>query len=392
LSFSQSFYLFWQSRLWAAFSFLKGESMLKEQRQRSAPANRRLAEALARTLMAQRSQALRSQPQFVQAGTAPHMAALRPDTNPRMVPENFALQPEPSVSPELLDEIDRLIPNLPEPFAPPPQAPPENPPAPEIKGEFPAAILRQTLDLSPDDIKNIKKVLMTEAVAGLPPEIYRQQAAGIVDTILNRRVHGKWGDSIEAVVNAPYQFSDINGPVAWRRNRRGVGQIGDDTLKQGAGLLASQFVDQYLAQRAGGLRSSVGGHLNYANPYYSDASNLAWIRKLDGPRLGQGRAVHWHGTAQGMTPVDPNYMIRVAPQQRLPFGVEPLPQTRQAPQFEVPPQPQVPNAPAPAQRRGKIHPAILAALIKQNALPHSGIDPEVWKHMTEDERALQQRM
>ena len=52
------------------------------------------------------------------------------------------------------------------------------------------------------------------------------------------------------------------------------------------------MVDEYLLQRANSLPPKVGDHLNYANPKVSDAVNLVWIYKLDGPKLGR----HWHGT------------------------------------------------------------------------------------------------
>ncbi len=329
---------------------------MNQRNQRAMPANRRrLAEALARLALQQRLE----QP------------AAAPVENPMRVQQ--------------LAQAQQAA-----PMQAAPVATPEAPlfaPAPAISGELPSA-LSKSLELSPGDVKILKKVLSTEAVAGLPPEIYRQQAAGIIDTILNRRIHGKWGDSIEAVVNAPYQFSDINGPVAWRQNRRNVNDIGDDALKNGRGLLASQFVDDYLARRAAGQQSSVGGHLNYANPRYSDASNLAWIRKLDGPRYGQGDAVHWHGTAQGLTPVDPNYAIRIAGQQRLPSSVHaPL----SAPPL-LPQQPeQIPDAAPAPQQHGNIHPAILEALMKRDAPPPAGIAPELWKHMSEEERLARGR-
>ena len=60
--------------------------------------------------------------------------------------------------------------------------------------------------------------------------------------------------------------------------------------------ITSKLVDDYLAQRASGRSSSVGDHLNYANPNYSSSSNMKWISTLDGPRLGYGSSIHWHGT------------------------------------------------------------------------------------------------
>ena len=344
------------------------------------PANRRrIAEALARVLMNGRAEQ-------VSRGAS---------LNDALLAQAFPTpQQMRGISAPVLPQAQMLSPETPvENVAPLFDPPPVDPQAPLITGELPPTATRRTLELSAEDIKNLKKVLMTEAVSGLPPEVYRQQAAGIVDTILNRRMHGKWGDSIASVVNAPYQFSDINGPVSWRSKRKSVEEIGDDALNRGAGQVASQFVDEYLAQRTAGLQSAIGGHLNYANPYYSDASNLAWIRKLDGPRLGQGRAVHWHGTAQGLTPVDPNYAIRVAGQQQFPspFGANvplnagnppafgPLPQQQQPPQVPG-------NTPAP-QQRGGIHPAILEAMLRQSMQQPAGIDTEIWKHMSEEERA-----
>ncbi|NJM50068.1 MAG: peptidoglycan DD-metalloendopeptidase family protein, partial [Sphingomonadales bacterium] len=146
----------------------------------------------------------------------------------------------------------------------------------------------QTLSLTQTDIDNIKKTLQTEWVQSAGT----QQAAGIVDTILNRTASGKWGATVSEVVNAKYQFSDINGPVSWGHGRSSVEQFPMSRVSQEV----SNFVDSYLAQRAGGQPSSVGDHLNYANPHFSSRSNLGWIMALDGPVLGRGNAIHRHGT------------------------------------------------------------------------------------------------
>lgn len=148
------------------------------------------------------------------------------------------------------------------------------------------------LTLSAQDVTDLKKTLMTEWVQSAGPE----QAAGIVDTILNRTASGKWGNTVTSVVNARSQFSDINGRPAWQKGRNSVDDWSDSVLTRGKGLKASQFVDDYLARREAGERSSVGDHLNYANPNYSDKSNLGWINKLDGPVYGKGDSIHRHGT------------------------------------------------------------------------------------------------
>ena len=145
-----------------------------------------------------------------------------------------------------------------------------------------------TLSLSPADIDNLKRTLQTEWVQSAGDA----QAHGIIDTILNRTASGRWGSTVADVVNARYQFSDINGPVSWRSGRTSVEQIPMSRVSS----RVDSLVDSYLAQRANGRPSSVGTHLNYANPHFSSRSNLGWIMALDGPVLGRGNAIHRHGT------------------------------------------------------------------------------------------------
>lgn len=152
----------------------------------------------------------------------------------------------------------------------------------------PARVEGQALRLSAQDVIDLKKTLQTEWVQSAGTD----QAKGIVDTILNRRASGHWGTSVAAVVNARQQFSDINGPVAHRDGRNSVSDLPASSISS----RVDQFVDRYLAELAGGAASSVGTHLNYANPNYSDARNLPWIMALDGPVFGTGQNIHRHGT------------------------------------------------------------------------------------------------
>lgn len=145
-----------------------------------------------------------------------------------------------------------------------------------------------TLALTQTDILNLKKTLQTEWVQSAGDV----QAHGIIDTILNRTASGRWGSTVADVVNAKSQFSDINGPVAWRSGRNSV----EDLPAARISARVDQMVDSYLAQRAAGQPSAIGSHLNYANPNYSDAVNLGWINALQGPVLGRGDAIHRHGT------------------------------------------------------------------------------------------------
>jgi hypothetical protein len=153
----------------------------------------------------------------------------------------------------------------------------------------------------------LKKLLESEWAkkAGGP-----RQAMGIIDTVLNRQASGHWGSTVADVVNARKQFSLINGPPAWNEGWRSVEGYPWSRVTQ----TTSDFVDQYLIERANGAPSSIGSHLNYANPAHSDAKNLSWIRKLDGPRLGSRDSVHWHGTVPGLQQYRPQpYTIILPP-------------------------------------------------------------------------------
>ncbi len=146
----------------------------------------------------------------------------------------------------------------------------------------------RVIPLTAADVLNIKKTLQTEWVPSAGPD----QARGIVDTILNRLASGHWGTTVSSVVNARNQFSDINGPPSRRHGRDSVEEFPASRVSK----RVDDFVDYYLAERANGTPSSVGSHLNYANPHYSDARNLRWIMNLNGPVYGRGRAIHRHGT------------------------------------------------------------------------------------------------
>jgi hypothetical protein len=161
------------------------------------------------------------------------------------------------------------------------------------------------LRLSNADVLNLKKTLQTEWMqrAGT------NQAKGIIDTILNRVASGHWGSTVSNVVNARKQFSDINGPVAWKRGRRSV----EEYPQTGVSKTVDDLVDSYLAERASGGSSSVGTHLNYANPYASDRKNLPWIMKLDGPVYGAGKAIHRHGTADALQQYRPKHYSLALP-------------------------------------------------------------------------------
>ncbi|MGB3722149.1 MAG: LysM peptidoglycan-binding domain-containing protein [Pacificimonas sp.] len=193
------------------------------------------------------------------------------------------------VNPDRIYPGDRItIPagTTPAPDTPPTPAAPGTTPVAPVDG--PSRVDGNTLALSAADVLNLKKTLQTEWVQSAG----EAQAHGIIDTILNRTASGHWGDRVSDVVNARNQFSDINGPVSRRDGRNSV----EDLPASSVSDRVDRLVDDYLAARADGQASSIGSHLNYANPHFSDARNLAWINALDGPVLGRGNAIHRHGT------------------------------------------------------------------------------------------------
>lgn len=168
------------------------------------------------------------------------------------------------------------------------------------------------LGLSERDVGDLKKLVATEW-----DRKSLEQGEGIIDVVLNRVASGKWGRTVASVANARKQFSDINGPVAWAAGRHSI----DDVPMSRVDDKVSRLVDMYLAQRAGGAGSIVGGALNYANPYSSDARNRGWINRLDGPTFGRGRSVHKYGTVPELKDDEPG-AFRVGLPNAQPLKVE----------------------------------------------------------------------
>jgi hypothetical protein len=160
------------------------------------------------------------------------------------------------------------------------------------------------LTLSEQDRKDILRVVATEVdhnLARTDPEEYQRQAAGVIDTILNRVASPQYPDTVREVVNQRNQFSAINGPRTKKYTVHGaVENVPDSAIPSGL----VPVVNDWLDKRIMGTPSIVGGGLNYANPDYSDESNRAWVEALDGPRFGHGDRTHYHGTTAGSTPFE----------------------------------------------------------------------------------------
>lgn len=155
------------------------------------------------------------------------------------------------------------------------------------------------LDLSEADIVRIMKVASTEVVASLKGKNFENQAAGVIDTILNRTASGKFGGSIKDVINQPYAFSDINSS-----QKTAYGSVDKVPMKRVTKKM-EQFVRRYLEERAHGKASSVGSNISYANPNFlqkASKNTKKWVRevekqaKVSGQIYGSGNAIHVHGT------------------------------------------------------------------------------------------------
>ena len=168
---------------------------------------------------------------------------------------------------------------------------------PQQKKSVPTDLVGE-LVLSNQDIIDIIKVTETEVIKFKNETNFTKQAAGVVDTILNRTKSGVWGASVRSVINAHRQFSKITGP----KSLEPYGSIQNMPMSAVSSKIRN-FVNNYLIERANGRQSIIGGHLNYANKYYSDEYNRrTWVNAFhdqavrDGLIFGNGKAVHAHGT------------------------------------------------------------------------------------------------
>lgn len=167
----------------------------------------------------------------------------------------------------------------------------------EVKGV--ASKSGKELKLSEEDIVRIMKVASTEVVPSLKGKNFENQAAGVVDTILNRTASGKFGGSVKDVVNQRWAFSDINAP------RKGAYGSVDKVPMSRVSKKMENFVRAYLEERANGKVSSVGQDISYANPNFlgeASQSTKKWVREVEGQAkksgqiYGSGNAIHVHGT------------------------------------------------------------------------------------------------
>ena len=175
------------------------------------------------------------------------------------------------------------------------------------------------LNLSEQDIIDIMKVASTEVVGSLKGKNFEQQAAGVVDTILNCTASGKYGKSVRDVVNQPWAFSDINAP-----RKSAYASVQKVPMKRVSKRMEN-FVRKYLDERGNGKESSVGLNVSYANPNYlgeASKSTKKWVREVErqakqtGQIYGAGKAIHVHGTPSADAHKKPKPFVVTTPNTR----------------------------------------------------------------------------
>ena len=155
------------------------------------------------------------------------------------------------------------------------------------------AIIKPTITLSEQDVIDIIKVTSTEVVTYIPEADFKKQTAGVIDTILNRVYFNK--GNVRGVLNARDQFSQISG----KKDAYGsVQNMPEKDIKP----KAQEQTIKHLQDRMDGMKSSIGGHYNYFNPYESNPHWGPYVKasaEREGLVFGHGKDIHYHGTAQG---------------------------------------------------------------------------------------------
>lgn len=150
-----------------------------------------------------------------------------------------------------------------------------------------------SIALSARDIDALSRTARSEVghFGKYGPATLKGGVEAVVDTIINRVAHRQFPNNIEAVVNAPFQFSAIGAP----------GGTGRWDRLPAASSAVRQIVENHLAERVGGKASSVEGAAHFLNPHLSSQRALrTWgDHVVQNPVAvwGQGRDIHYHGYA-----------------------------------------------------------------------------------------------
>lgn len=164
--------------------------------------------------------------------------------------------------------------------------------------------MARTVRLTDRDIDYISRVVDTEVPRSIErrsPSTYRAMVNAVVDTVTNRIASPSFPKTTTDVLNQKRAFSKIAGPK--RLDPYGTVQNAPEARKA-----LQNMVREHIENRVVGEDSSIGNAVNYANPNFSDRSNLrGWINPMieaGATALGLGNAIHFHGTAPGTAPAD----------------------------------------------------------------------------------------
>lgn len=190
------------------------------------------------------------------------------------------------------------------------------------------ATTRKQLTVTERDVQAIARTIYTEI--GNPSDkignrdkgqVWYSMATPIIDTILNRMIINN--GTAEKIVNAKGQFSGINSSEYNRKLQKGnVMSLPESVLDKDV----IPFTREYIKRRAGGKPSSVGGHVNYANPAVvekyaktgkASSITLRWVREVASKGLTAGfKDLNWyhaHGTDGGIKNQAPNFKVIYKP-------------------------------------------------------------------------------
>lgn len=186
-----------------------------------------------------------------------------------------------------------------------------------------------TLNLSKQDIDYISRVVHTEVPSYLRkrnPSQYSKMVKAVTDTVTNRMASDRFPTSAADVLNQRRQFSKITGP-------KSLSPHGSVQKTPRAPSYVNDIVQGHISDRVAGAPSVVGNSLHYANPNYSDRSNIdSWINPMikgGAEKFGVGKAIHYHGNAPGYSGA-PDYQINAqgVESKPSPFEVASLPSSR----------------------------------------------------------------
>lgn len=164
----------------------------------------------------------------------------------------------------------------------------------------------QTVRLSQVDMDALARTAMSEVghFGRHDEATLKGGVEAAIDTILNRVAHPSYGDDVEEVVDARFQFSAIGGPggvKTWRRLPKASDRV-------------ATIVSTHLKRRLDGEVCTVKGAQHFLNPHFSSPKALrSWGNHVVQHAVavwGRDRDIHFHGFAPHSSP-PPAYRLEM---------------------------------------------------------------------------------